>query len=395
MKKIPAILASALVACAIAGCAQKPLAPTVDGAQLVPAMQRAALAPSVYELVYSARQQAVFVAAPDVTPDDAKRGVSKLLRLHPRTLAVQAEVVLPHRGFGLALDEDAGRVYVGHGFDGAVSAVDIASNQVIATIAVVPKIDGSTAPRPYAHSLRQLLFDPVHHRLYLPALANGGKSDSLLYVIDTTTFTLEKTVAGLGFESTGIALDTAGQRLFVSNLQAQLMTIDTQTLSLTHTAEIEVDQPINLAYDAEGQRIFATDQGIGFRPIWRNKGLGRHMQPRSKGHQVVVLDAASGRSLACIPTDRNPLGVLLDAKRQRLYVTNFNGIRVAEGQGSLTVFDSQTHALLHVVPLPPHPNSMALDADANVLYVSVKNDENGSKAGTPESVVRIDLNALD
>ncbi|RZS33558.1 YncE family protein [Corticibacter populi] len=394
LKNIGTGLAVALAALVLAGCAQRTLAPTVDEAQLAGAVVRAEVAPSVYELVYSARQHAVFVAAPDVTEDAAARGASRLLRLHPDTLAVQADIELPHRGFGLALDDAKGRVYVGHGFDGAVSVVDIESNRVVATLALVPKIEDSTARRPYAHSLRQLLVDPARQRLYLPALANGGQPDSLLYVVDTESLTLEKTVPGLGFESTGAALDAAHNRLFVSNLQAQLITIDTQALVPVHTAEIEVDQPINIVYDGQGERIFAVDQGIGFRSAWRNKGLGRDMPPRSKGHQVVVLEPVSGRSLARIRTDQNPLNVLLDAERKRLYVTNFNGIRVAEGKGTLTVFDSESYALLHVVALPPHPNSMAFDGENNVLYVSVKNDGNRTKAGKPESVVRIDLNSL-
>lgn len=394
MKKLLSLLAVVLATLALPGWAHTPLMSTVSDSALTKSVVRAEIASNVYELVYSAKEKAVYVAAPDMTEDEDARGPSRLLRLHPETLAVQSEIELPHRGFGLALDDKAGRVYVGHGFDGAVSVVDIAKEQVIATINLVPKIEGSSARRPYAHSLRQLLVDPSRHRLYLPALANGGKPDSLLFVVDTQTLTLEKTLPGLGFESTGIAMDTSGQRLFISNLQAQLITVDAQSLTLTKTAEIDADQPINIAYDPDGQRVFATDQGIGFRTEWREKGLGHAMPPRSDGHQLVVLDAASGESLARFPTDQHPLSVLFDAKHKRLYVTNFNGIRVDNGKGTLAVYDSDTYALQHVLPLPPHPSSLARDPDNNILYVSVKNDGESSKAGRLEGVARIDLGAL-
>lgn len=396
MKKLfLALAAAALLSSITAGCSGPVrLTPTLTEAQAAHTVQRQALAPNLYELVYSPSQQAVFVAAPDLTQEDSQRGPSRLLRLDAQTLQVQAEIELPHRGFGLALDESKGRIYVGHGFDGAISAVDIQTNRVVGTLQLLERIADTEARRPYTHSLRQLVVDPAAQRLYLAALGNGGQRNSQLMVVDTASFTLERIVPGLGYESTGMALDVAGGRLFVSNLQAQLITLDTHRLGISQTAEIEVDQPINIAYDASQNRIFATDQGIGFRAPWRNKALGQDMPARSAGHQVVVLDAATGAALGQWKTDANPLAVLHDAQRQRLYVTNFNGIRVNEGRGSLSIYDSSDGRLLHVLALPPHPNSLALDAARNVLYVSVKNDQNSKQQARLESVVRIELDKL-
>jgi len=52
------------------------------------------------------------------------------------------------------------------------------------------------------------------------------------------------------------------------------------------------------------------------------------------------------------------------------------------------VFDSASYRLLQTIALPTHPNSLALDARNNVLYVSVKNGGGDEKGGN-ESVVRI------
>lgn len=43
---------------------------------------------------------------------------SKILRLHPETLAVQAEIPLERKGFGIALDDAGNRLYVGNTNDG-------------------------------------------------------------------------------------------------------------------------------------------------------------------------------------------------------------------------------------------------------------------------------------
>jgi DNA-binding beta-propeller fold protein YncE len=58
------------------------------------------------------------------------------------------------------------------------------------------------------------------------------------------------------------------------------------------------------------------------------------------------------------------------------------------GAGTVTVFDSRSNALLQTIQLPTHPNSLALDAKRNVLYVTVKNGKDDPK-GSNESVARI------
>ena len=58
------------------------------------------------------------------------------------------------------------------------------------------------------------------------------------------------------------------------------------------------------------------------------------------------------------------------------------------GAGNVQVFDSRSQALLRTIALPTHPNSLALDAQRNVLYVSVKNGEKDPK-DSPESVARV------
>ena len=101
------------------------------------------------------------------------------------------------------------------------------------------------------------------------------------------------------------------------------------------------------------------------------------------GQRVLVLDRTTGKELASIPTDAGPLGILLDAPRKRLYVTNRDG-------GTVTAYDSDSYQKVATYPVPTHPNSLALDAKNNVLYVSIKNGEKDAKDAN-ESVARIQL----
>ena len=98
---------------------------------------------------------------------------------------------------------------------------------------------------------------------------------------------------------------------------------------------------------------------------------------------MAVFDANTGRQLHSIPTAAGPMGVLLDAPRQRLYVTHRDA-------GTVSVYDSASYAPLTSVSLPTHPNSLALDAKKNVLYVTIKNGDKDEK-GSEESVARIAL----
>lgn len=347
---------------------------------------RADIANVIAEIAFSPRQDAVFVAAPGSTPGDVDSPhAPRLLRLDPKTLAIQAEVTLPFRGFGIALDDQANRLYIGHGTEGAISVVDTTSNRVIKTIHLVERHKDEKGRLQATHQLRQLLIDPQRQRLYLPGLSGY---DSALYVVDTRTLTLEKRIPGFGFQATGITLDEQAQRLFISNMQGQLMEVDLNELKLRRIREIDADQLINLAFDTRQRRVLGVDQGIN-RNSWRNQHLGANYVPRSEGHQLMALDADSGKILATAETDKYPLALLLDEQRHRLYVSNFNGIHVERGRGTLLVFDSRDYRLIESIPLPPHPASLAYDARNEVLYVTIKNDGARDEAGLPEGIARI------
>lgn len=391
-----------------ASAATVPTLDTVPYTAITPQhLLRQPVAADVVELAHSAAQQAVFVSAPDWEDEDR----SALLRLHPDTLAVQAEVPLQGKGFGVALDDAANRVYLTQGFNGAISVVDTQHNRLVKRIPVMEKVNFERAYQEkgfsekrtaflleqlkrfkvvddFPYKLREMVVDPRHERLFAPGLGLGF--DSVLFVVNTRTLEVEKVLEGFGYNAVGIALDARNGRVFVSNMRGQVMVVDARTLAITATLEVEADQLLNLVYDEVHNRLFGVDQGVD-RDTWRDNHLERTYQHRSAGHRVFVLDADTGKTLANMPAGQVPIGLRFDAQRQRLYVTNRGGVRVDEGKGSLTVYDTAAYQLLQTVELPPHPNSLALDADGTALYVTVKNDGAGKKAGERESVVRIGL----
>lgn len=383
------------------------LTPAGEEVILPDSLQRIYPATTVVELVWSTSQQALFVSAPDW----AEESHSQVLRINPHSMQVEAQIPLPVKGFGVALDDRRGRLYLTQGFNGSVAVVDTVTNQHIATIPLMAEVvfeqcyqqHGIGGERlafllrelarfgvseGYPWKLRELIFDPHSERLFLPGLGLG--IDSVLFVIDTRKGELEKVIEGFGYNVVGITLDEQGRRVFVSNMQGQLFTVDPDRLEIVSCLEVEVDQLLNMVYDPQQNRLFGVDQGID-RSDWRNNHLQREYPPRSSGHQVCVLDADSGAMLTCMPTDEVPIGLVRDSERELLYVANRKGIRVDKGQGTLTVFDTRDYRHLQTLPLWPHPNSLAFDDEKRTLFITVKNDETALKEGLPECVARLNL----
>lgn len=357
------------------GAAAALLAPRLARAQSV--QQRRDLAPHLYELAYSPAQRALFVVSaggfgPDAPP-------SKVLRLDPATLAVQAEIPLPLKGFGVALDDAAGRLYVGHAMDAAVTAVDIVANRVAATLRLAEMVTKPDGKQEAPFGLRRLALDPTRGRLYLPGLS---LTDGVLYTVDTHAMRLEKVVPGIGPAASGIALDPSGRRIFVSTLAGQLVTVDAERLAVSHQAPAGgAEQPLKLEWDPAGQRLLAIDQGMaGIRTMQEKHIPG--FTSRNPGNRVVALEPETGRLLAEAPVAAGPVTLLADAARGQLYVASRAG-------GALDVLALDGLARRAELPLPVHPNSLALGPD-NALFVTVKVAPKANSV-EPEAVARIAL----
>ncbi|WP_340572501.1 YncE family protein [Stenotrophomonas sp. G106K1] len=344
------------------------------------AVQRQAVAQGLYELAYSPKQNAVFVASSGGFGDNA--GAAQVLRLNPTTLAVETRIPLERKAFGVVLDDAHNRLYVGNTVDLSVTVVDTAQNKAIGTVQLMEKKTGKDGKAAYTHDLRELVVDSAANRLYVTGHSSQPDVSSVLFVIDATTLKVINTIPGLGnAKAPGLALDAANKRVYTSNLLADLVVVGTDSNKVEAQHRIAAEQPMNIALDPAGKRLFVTDQGSEMLRGYQAKSSG--LVSKHPGQRVLVLDRSNGKELASIPTDAGPLGILLDAPRKRLYVTNREA-------GTVTAYNSDSYQKVATYAVPTHPNSLALDAKNNVLYVSIKNGEKDAK-GSEESVARIQL----
>lgn len=341
---------------------------------LAPQVQQQALAPSLYELAYSGTHNALFVASSGGFGPNAQ--ASQLFRLDPTTLAIQAQVTLPRRGFGLALDDAANRLYVGNGFDSSITVLDTRTLQTIGVIELAEKITDAQGQEKYAHHFRQLVLDPAHNRLYAPGLS---VTESALYIVNTQDLAVEKVIPGFGPLTTGIALDQQNQRLFLSDLQGGLYEVSSRNLAINKTYQVPADQLLNLAFDANSGRLFATDQGLQ-KINERRQQADASFKP-TPANRLIELNPNTGAIIQTAPAGEGPVALLFDAAGQRIFVTN-------RGSGSVTVHKANDLGIVQTIDLPDHPNSLAYIPGQQTLFVSVKSKQDRT-LGVVESVARV------
>ncbi len=198
--------------------------------------------------------------------------------------------------------------------------------------------------------------------LYITGL---GES-SVVWVVDGKDLTLRATVTDTGKYGTGLALDAAGKRLYVTNADGELVTIDTQSnkvLSRKKLDEAKEHFFLNISLDTATHRAFITD---------------------SKQPQVLVVDTRSGNILSKIDVPES-LAVLFNPARNEVYVTHRQA-------GEVSVIDAKSYKVLNTIKTPTHPNSLALSPDGQTLYVSVKQASSREKEATaPDDVIRVAL----
>src|SRR5690606_36079227 len=150
--------------------------------------------------------------------------------------------------------------YVGNSMDASITVIDTVKNEVIDTLQLQEKVKDEEGRERAPHHLRELVIDTEGQRMYAPGLS--GSQDSVLFIVNTEDLSLVKTLTGFGRVATGVALDVAAQRVFVSTLRGQIYPVDAHAEEIVNQYAAGGGLPLNLAFDGETRRLYATDQGL-------------------------------------------------------------------------------------------------------------------------------------
>lgn len=320
-------------------------------------MLRKAVGKGAYEMAYSQQENALWVATAQSRKTD-KGGV--VYRLDPQNLDVTQVIHNDLKPFGTAINTQTQTLWFGNTLNGAVTAMDAKSGEVKGRV-VLDSRQRSDTVKPLQP--RELVVNEKTNTIYV----TGVGKESVLWVIDGASLTLKTTLTGTGALSTGLALDADAQRLYVTNADGELITIDAASNTILSRKKLPDDDKehfyLNLSLDTAGHRAFITD---------------------SKQPEVLVVDTRNGKVLEKIAAPES-LAVLFNPVRNEAYVTHRQA-------GKVSVIDAKSYKVVKTFDMPTHPNSLALSADGNTLYVTVKQASSRQKEATqPDDVIRIAL----
>nr|WP_237141137.1 YncE family protein [Serratia inhibens] len=325
-------------------------------AQGEPELLRKPVGKGAYEMVYSQGENALYLATSQSRKQD-KGGV--VYRLDPKTLDITQVIHNDIKPFGAAINGKTDTLFFGNTVNNSVTAIDAKTGEVKGRL-VLDARQRSETVKPLAP--RELVTDAATDTLYITGL---GES-SVVWVVDGKDLTLRTTITDTGKYGTGLALDAAAGRLYVTNADGELVTIDTKTNKVLTRKKLDEGKEhffLNLSLDPATHRAFITD---------------------SKQAQVLVVDTHDGTVLSKIEVPES-LAVLFNPARNEVYVTHRKA-------GEVSVIDAKSYKLLNTLKTPTHPNSLALSPDGQTLYVSVKQASSREKEATdPDDVIRIAL----
>lgn len=320
-------------------------------------MLRKAVGTGAYEMAYSQQENALWLATSQSRKAD-KGGV--VYRLDPVSLDVTLAIHNDLKPFGAAINNKTQTLWFGNTTSSAVTAIDAKTGEVKGRL-VLDDRQRSETVRPLQP--RELVVDEATNTVYI----SGIGKESVIWAVDGDTLKLKSTLADTGKFSTGLAIDAAAKRLYVTNGDGELLTIDTATHKVLSRKKLQDDGKehfyLNLSLDTAGHRAFITD---------------------SKEPEVLVVDLRDGNVLEKIATPES-LAVLFNPTRNEAYVTHRQA-------GKVSVIDGKTYKVVKTFETPTHPNSLALSSDGKTLYVSVKQASTKEKEATaPDDVIRITL----
>ena len=243
----------------------------------------------------------------------------------PRLLRTLAGIVLTLAAAPPALA--APFAYITNRGSDTVTVIDLATNVVVATVAVGRAPHGVTA-------------NPVGTRVYVL-----NTLDDTVSVIDAATRTVIATVpvGAAGGNAAGLAMNADGTRVYVANPQDNTLSlIATATDTLAGPPVAVGEQPMGVAVSPSGAEVYVANH---------------------RGNSLSIVDTAANVQVAELPVGSAPRGVTVHPSG-RVYVATADG---------LTVVDPLTRTVVSRMAIPG-AHSVTASADGASLYVTC--DEN-------------------
>jgi len=234
-----------------------------------------------------------------------------------------------------AVTHDGKFAYVTSTSTNSISVIDIASDAVVASIAI------PAGPPQF------VIFTPDDKRAYVSIYDKGAQTGNSVIAVDTASRQVIASVPAEKFPY-AIAISPNGKQVYVPNHDANLVSvIDTATNTIVNKIAVKPN-PHSVAFSNDGRRVYVADHASNI---------------------VTVLDAGTGATVAEIPVGRSPHSISMSPDGAHLYVVDYDG-------DDITVINPITNTVLGAIPVQKKPQSVAFSGDSRHAYVV--NDESNT-----------------
>ena len=249
-----------------------------------------------------------------------------------RGLATEAAVAVCEDAFGrlgldgIAVTPDGSRVYAVNSGNNSVSAIDTATDTVVATIKV------GNVPTAIA-------ITPDGSHAYVTNTRAGTVS-----VIDTATNEVDARAIKVGRDPLALVVAPDGGRVYVANIHDDTVSVIRTTTNSVASRRIRTGKsPISVAITPDGRRLYIAN---------------------AREDTVSVISTRTGRSAAApIPVAHRPTAIAINPVADRAYMTGM-------GPGTLSVIDTKTDKLVgEPVEVGPFPLAIAVAPDGRRAYI--------------------------
>jgi YVTN family beta-propeller protein len=306
-----------------------------------PSVEKFAKVPpgGLYELVYNPGDKLLYVAA---TGQRAANNAA-VVKIDPVTLQEKGKIdVSANPVYGLGINSRTQTLYGTDTRGGTVIVFDLKTGK---QTAVIKAPDGKPA------HVREVVVDEATNKAYVSIVGGGERSagadpaSNQVWVIDGARNVVEKVISVPTQRLTGLAVDSAGKRIFVTGMG----THEVIAVSLTNDQVVgrwksSGEGPINVAYDGAGKRLFVANFGSG---------------------DLSVMNADTGAVLSTVKTGGGALSVSYNPKLDLAYVTNRTG-------GTVTVVNGKDYSVAANLDAGTLPQTVVVDVDNGRAYATNK-----------------------
>ena len=319
--------------------------------------------PGQFQVAYSKKTNKIWVAG----TADRDEHVSTIARIDANSLKIEAVAELPiikgdsgysyEGAYGITVDDEEGTVWVTSTRDNSVAVYDQATMKQLWTNAGLSKDDPNWIEHP-----REVRVDHESGKAFVT-----GRF--FVSAIDLKTKKVEKIQlegapdGGTRYISMNILVD--GGKLYVpERTGGKLFVIDTKTFKVEKTISVKGDKdgevrPSDVAIDHSQNEIYVSSQGV-----------------KGENSGVSVYDATTYEFKKFIPFGTQALSLDNDEANDLVYVTDF-------GTGKIAIFDAKTDRVIGEVEMNGgKANDLTIAEDGSVIAVD-KQDIANTTAAVP------------